>query len=58
MFMNIRKQRGLEILEYGVIAAIIVGVGAAAYIGLADKISGSTTKVGACVENPNAANCK
>ncbi len=57
MFKNILKQKGLEILEYGVIAAIIVGVGAAAYIGLANNVKNSTNKVGNCLANATTANC-
>ena len=52
MFMNIRKQKGLEILEYGVIAAIVIGIGAAAYVTLAGKVGTSTTTVGNCLDNP------
>lgn len=58
MFKQIRKQKGLEILEYGLIAALIIGGGTALYVTLGTSNNTNVTQTTACIQTPNAENCK
>jgi hypothetical protein len=54
--MRIRRQLGIQILEYAVMGALIVGGGAAAVSNLRTGTSTQLNKVATCVQNPSA-NC-
>lgn len=58
MFKQIGKQKGLEILEYGLIAALIIGGGVAAYLTLSKSAGNNATTVNTCITNPGNAACK
>ena len=52
MFKQIRKQKGLEILEYGLIAALVIGGGTALYVTLGTSTNGNTQKAIDCLKTP------
>lgn len=59
MFKSIKKQLGIQILEYSVLGALIVGGGAAAVYGLQTGNKTQLNSLSACVTNAvNATNCK
>lgn len=53
-----RRQKGLEILEYGLIAALVIGGGVAAYLLLGQNAGGNANTANTCITNPSAAGCK
>jgi Flp pilus assembly pilin Flp len=50
------KQLGIQILEYSLLGALIVGVGAIAVNSLQTGISNQLTKIADCIKTPSA-NC-
>jgi len=59
MFKSVKKQLGIQILEYSILGALIVGGGAAAILNLQNGNKTQLNSLGACVSNAvNAANCK
>jgi len=56
---NVRRQLGIQILEYSVLGALIVGGGAAAVYLLQTGNSNQLGSLSGCVSNAvNAVNCK
>ena len=52
MFKQVRKQKGLEILEYGLIAALVIGGGTALYVTLGTSSNANTQKAINCLTAP------
>ena len=53
----IREEEGVTAIEYGLIAALIAHVIAAAVILVGNQLNIVFTKIGTCLTTPNAANC-
>ena len=56
MFKSIKKQFGVQLLEYGLLGAIVVGGGAYATTELSNKSVAKTGKVQTCVDSVGVAN--
>ena len=54
----IREEEGVTAIEYGLIAALIAIVIAAAVILVGNQLNIVFTKIATCLTTPNAANCK
>ncbi len=57
MFKQIRKQKGLEILEYGLIAALVIGGAAGVYSLIGAETNKNTYKAVDCLKAPGGENC-
>jgi hypothetical protein len=58
MFKQIRKQKGLEILEYGLIAALVIAGAAIGYTTMGGNAKNNAEAAAACLNNPADAKCK
>jgi hypothetical protein len=56
---NFKKQLGIQILEYSLLGALIIGGGAAAVMSLSNSTKNSLNAVATCVQSPSVTNsCK
>lgn len=57
MSRHLHQQSGIQVIEYAVMAAIIIGVGVYAVSRLANSTGAKLGAVATCIQNGNSSSC-